>query len=154
MKKVLLTGMIFFVLSFFVFADEMMMHKHSQSKENMKNMENMAEGKDMHGMMGGICKLNADFSIKNTKDGVVITIKAKKDGDDVKTIQEKAKECIEMCNKMSSASDDEEVTCPVMGKKMKKKDAYASMEYKGKMYYFCCASCVDEFKKNPEKYAK
>ena len=25
-------------------------------------------------------------------------------------------------------------------------------DYKGKRIYFCCQSCIDEFKKNPEKY--
>jgi len=143
MKKLILIVLCFlFVFSSFIIAgDKCKSHK--------------AYSEDKVAMHKGcyLYNLNADFSIKNTKDGVVITIKAKKDGDDVKTIQEKAKECVEMCNKMASASD-EEVTCYVMGKKMKKSDAYSSMEYKGKMYYFCCASCVDEFKKNPEKYVK
>lgn len=26
-------------------------------------------------------------------------------------------------------------------------------EYKGKSYYFCCATCKDVFEKEPEKYA-
>lgn len=27
-------------------------------------------------------------------------------------------------------------------------------EYKGNVYYFCCGKCPEEFKANPEKYAK
>jgi YHS domain-containing protein len=46
------------------------------------------------------------------------------------------------------------VECPVMGTKMNKADAYSSTVYKGKTYYFCCAACVEPFKKNPEKYIK
>lgn len=41
--------------------------------------------------------------------------------------------------------------CPVMGGKVDKNISY---EYKGKRYYFCCASCVDNFKADPEKYLK
>lgn len=27
-------------------------------------------------------------------------------------------------------------------------------EYEGKVYNFCCAMCIDEFKKDPQKYIK
>jgi len=40
-------------------------------------------------------------------------------------------------------------TCPVMGGAINK-DIYT--DYKGRRVYFCCSGCVDEFKKNPEKY--
>ena len=33
-----------------------------------------------------------------------------------------------------------------------KKHMYS--DYKGRRYFFCCAGCPDEFKKNPAKYAK
>ena len=46
------------------------------------------------------------------------------------------------------------VTCPVTGEKIDPAKAYAKTVYKGKTYYFCCAGCPEEFKKNPEKYAK
>ncbi|MCL7393323.1 MAG: YHS domain-containing protein [Thaumarchaeota archaeon] len=32
------------------------------------------------------------------------------------------------------------------------KDTPYKMEYKGKTYYFCCGYCLEEFRKNPEKY--
>ena len=41
--------------------------------------------------------------------------------------------------------------CPVMGDPINKK---FFVDYKGYRVYFCCASCPDEFKKNPEKYMK
>ncbi len=43
--------------------------------------------------------------------------------------------------------------CPVSGEKIeeKTKTTYA---YAGKIYNFCCASCIDDFKKDPEKYIK
>ncbi len=43
--------------------------------------------------------------------------------------------------------------CPVSGEKIddKMKTTY---EYEGKIYNFCCASCVDDFKKDPQKYIK
>lgn len=41
---------------------------------------------------------------------------------------------------------------PVCGMVVKEEDAREKYEYKGKTYYFCCSDCLDEFKKNPEKY--
>jgi YHS domain-containing protein len=41
--------------------------------------------------------------------------------------------------------------CPVMGGKVNEK-VYA--DYQGKRVYFCCAGCINEFKKDPEKYLK
>lgn len=41
--------------------------------------------------------------------------------------------------------------CPVSGEKIDEK-MKATYEYEGKVYNFCCASCVNEFKKDPQKY--
>lgn len=41
--------------------------------------------------------------------------------------------------------------CPVMGDPIDKK---FFVDYKGYRIYFCCSSCPEEFKKNPEKYMK
>ncbi len=41
--------------------------------------------------------------------------------------------------------------CPVLGGKIDQK-IYA--DYQGKRIYFCCSGCIDEFKKDPEKYLK
>jgi YHS domain-containing protein len=43
--------------------------------------------------------------------------------------------------------------CPVSGEKIDEK-MKATYEYEGKIYNFCCTSCVDEFKKDPQKYIK
>lgn len=43
--------------------------------------------------------------------------------------------------------------CPVSGEKIEEK-LKATYEYNGKVYNFCCASCVEEFKKDPDKYIK
>lgn len=51
-----------------------------------------------------------------------------------------------------------QVECPIMkGHKVDiaeatKKKQFA--DYKGNRYFFCCAGCEPEFKKNPAKYAK
>lgn len=47
-----------------------------------------------------------------------------------------------------------EVKCPVMGTPVTVSKRTLSAEYKGKVYYFCCGECPDEFQKNPDKYAK
>ena len=43
--------------------------------------------------------------------------------------------------------------CPVLNEKIDERNK-ATYEYEGKIYNFCCASCIDEFKKDPEKYIK
>lgn len=43
--------------------------------------------------------------------------------------------------------------CPVSGEEIDQK-LKATYEYKGKIYNFCCAMCIDSFKSNPEKYIK
>lgn len=41
--------------------------------------------------------------------------------------------------------------CPVSGEKIDEA-SYVTYEYKGKVYRFCCPGCIEEFKKEPEKY--
>lgn len=41
--------------------------------------------------------------------------------------------------------------CPVTDSPIDEKTK-ATYEYKGKTYNFCCPMCIDEFKKDPEKY--
>ena len=43
--------------------------------------------------------------------------------------------------------------CPVSGEKINE-DTKATYEYEGKTYNFCCPMCIEEFKKDPEKYIK
>lgn len=43
--------------------------------------------------------------------------------------------------------------CPVLGEKINEQ-AKATYEYEGKVYNFCCAGCIDAFKKDPQKYAQ
>ncbi|TRZ49884.1 YHS domain-containing protein [bacterium] len=43
--------------------------------------------------------------------------------------------------------------CPVTGEEIDEKTK-ATYEYEGKVYNFCCPVCIDEFKKDPDKYIK
>jgi YHS domain-containing protein len=43
--------------------------------------------------------------------------------------------------------------CPVTMQKLDEKTK-VTYEYKGKIYGFCCKLCVEEFKKDPDKYIK
>lgn len=43
--------------------------------------------------------------------------------------------------------------CPVLGEKIDEQ-AKATYEYEGKVYNFCCAGCIDTFKKDPQKYVQ
>lgn len=44
--------------------------------------------------------------------------------------------------------------CPVSNSKFQVAKDTPVIDYNGKSYYFCCVSCIDDFKKNPDKYAK
>ena len=119
----------------------------------------------------GKCPLmveGASFKVENTKTGVIITVEGK-DKTVIKEIQESAAGCAKMCVAkqdvnakvnpavvLSKAEGNlqEQVICPVMGTKFKKKDAYAVYEYKGKKYYLCCRMCVVPFTTTPDKYIK
>ena len=41
--------------------------------------------------------------------------------------------------------------CPVSGERIEEKTKVV-YEYKGKIYNLCCPACIEEFKKNPDKY--
>lgn len=42
-------------------------------------------------------------------------------------------------------------TCPVSGEKIEE-GSVVTYEYRGKVYSFCCQGCVEEFKKDPDRY--
>lgn len=45
--------------------------------------------------------------------------------------------------------------CPVSGEEVGQGGMEPALyEYEGKIYNFCCAGCIEEFKKDPEKYIK
>lgn len=52
-----------------------------------------------------------------------------------------------------AATDVGNTVCPVTGEKIDAKTK-ATYEYQGKIYNFCCPMCIDEFKKDPDKYTK
>ncbi len=169
MKKTIgLVVAILFVISVSALMAEMKCGGQMKTGDmKMDGMKNCKMGMGMDCVMN----LNADYSVKDTADGAVITIKAKKGGADAKAIQESAKKCVEMCANKSEkgttaarnprvtdarmdGNPDDMVTCPVMGTKFKKKDAYAVYAYRGVKYYLCCAECVKPFNENPDKYIK
>ena len=49
----------------------------------------------------------------------------------------------------AEAAEAGNAACPISGDKVSPKVSY---EYKGKTYHFCCAGCINKFKKDPEKY--
>ena len=44
--------------------------------------------------------------------------------------------------------------CPVTKEEVTVDSTTAAAKYNGKIYYFCCSSCIDQFKASPQKYAK
>lgn len=49
--------------------------------------------------------------------------------------------------------DQGRLICPVMGTVIASEDkAFDSHDHNGVRHYFCCASCPDQFKADPEKY--
>ncbi|MBF0297803.1 MAG: YHS domain-containing protein [Oligoflexia bacterium] len=51
----------------------------------------------------------------------------------------------------STSTTKTQTTCPVLAGEINKS---VFTDYKGKRIYFCCPGCIDEFKKDPEKYIK
>lgn len=56
--------------------------------------------------------------------------------------------------RVTDAEVGQKVKCPVMGTEVTVTKDTLSAEYKGKVYYFCCGGCPEEFKADPEKFAK
>ena len=50
-----------------------------------------------------------------------------------------------------TAEDAANTICPVSGEKIDE-NTKVTYEYKGKIYAFCCQVCLEEFKKDPEKF--
>lgn len=42
--------------------------------------------------------------------------------------------------------------CPVSGEEVGKMGEVVKYEHDGKIYNFCCAMCIKDFKKDPDKY--
>jgi Cu+-exporting ATPase len=56
---------------------------------------------------------------------------------------------------MNSNNDSKEGNLdPVCGMTVTKENAACSHDYNGKTYYFCAASCKDDFAADPDKYLK
>lgn len=51
----------------------------------------------------------------------------------------------------SADAGQAQTVCPVMGGKIDKK---FFADHEGRRVYFCCAGCVEPFKKDPEKFVK
>ena len=71
----------------------------------------------------------------------------------MKLAQAKASEATIEVATTKEAVDVGNTICSVSGEKIDEKTK-ATYEYEGKIYNFCCPMCIDEFKKDPEKYIK
>lgn len=169
-KKVMLSIMAILFLASFIAADQ----------AGMKAGDKLVMKGHDHGAMaeqGGmdkcpLCGVTGDVKAKNTKDGAQINITAK-EKDRIKEIQARVQEWLKWRERAAArapadktaeaaavieskmdGNPEDIVYCPVMGTKMKKKNAYAVYEHKGKKYYLCCGMCVVPFTTEPEKYLK
>lgn len=59
--------------------------------------------------------------------------------------------CAYVCVAAERVVDAGNKICPVSGEKIAP-EGDVTYEYRGKMYHFCCAACIPEFKRDPEKY--
>ena len=60
-------------------------------------------------------------------------------------------------NSIKSIPPERQARCPVTGDMVDMHEAENAghvRDYGGKRYYFCCATCVQMFDKNPEEYTK
>ncbi|NQT75280.1 MAG: YHS domain-containing protein [Candidatus Omnitrophica bacterium] len=58
----------------------------------------------------------------------------------------------DMQNEQEDPIDVGNKICPVSGEEIGGSMMGATYEYEGKIYNFCCAGCIDEFNKDPQKY--
>ena len=75
----------------------------------------------------------------------------KKDGQTPGPVEEKPTTANVKEQPAAAAAGATQMVCPVMGGKINKK---FFTDYEGKRVYFCCAGCVDSFKKDPAKYIR
>ena len=54
----------------------------------------------------------------------------------------------------SAAVEVNNKICPVSKEKVGEMGKVIKYEYNGKIYNFCCAMCIKDFKKDPEKFSK
>lgn len=68
--------------------------------------------------------------------------------------ENRKQECREECAKKECDLTviGNELVCPVMGNNFTLTRETPKVEHEGRVYFFCCNSCVREFKANPEKY--
>lgn len=59
-----------------------------------------------------------------------------------------------MKSETSAVVEVDNKICPVSGEKIREMGPAEQYEYNGKVYNFCCTGCIEEFKKDPEKYVK
>jgi len=74
--------------------------------------------------------------------GLFIAGCEKKEGQSTGPVKEK---------EVAAAADAAQAVCPVIAGEINKN---IFTDYEGKRIYFCCAGCVDTFKKDPAKYIK
>lgn len=79
---------------------------------------------------------------------IVISLPARAWPEDIHIHHEKQHEDLSEISE-EEIEDVENVLCPVLGGKVDKNVSYL---YQDKRYYFCCPDCIEEFKKDPEKY--
>jgi YHS domain-containing protein len=60
------------------------------------------------------------------------------------TVEQETSESVEI-------EDVGNAICPVMRREVNENVSYV---YEGRRYYFCCPMCIEEFKKDSEKYIK
>lgn len=60
---------------------------------------------------------------------------------------------LQLAQAKDAAVDAGNEICPVMGIEIKKGEEI-KYEHEGKIYNLCCSSCVEEFKKDQQKYIK
>lgn len=77
--------------------------------------------------------------------------------EDAKTAKQtkKCNAATHLTNKINKQQSKEIVLkCPISGTNIDLTKAYIKKTYKGKMFYFCCPECLQQFTKHPDKYVK
>lgn len=97
----------------------------------------------------GVSKLSFAQDYTEHEHGVTETSNAAVSEEAVNPVRNPDKSLLNVSNGVNVGNK----ICPVSGEKIEEKTKSA-YEYEGKIYNLCCASCIEEFKKDPQKYIK
>jgi YHS domain-containing protein len=97
-------------------------------------------------MLFSVITLAQDSSVEQNKTQKTETVK------EAEGCSDAASSCCGTTEKVSAVEAPWNKVCPVMGNEVD--PSVKTIEYKGRLYGFCCDGCDDKFAKDPARYSR